>query len=287
MWGSSITFQDYPLEPALDLMAGLGFTRVEMWQRHLHRCRTAALREALVHSAAARGIAMGGLNVVGEDYYLPFGTAEEFDGTINGLIADVDYALSLGSRDVLVWEGIRPKTASNRDCLTKLLPRLIDLFEKAIAYSAPKGVRFLVEPHPFTVGMSDEFLIALCDALPPQFFGITFDFCHYGVGRPTDYIRAVQRLAHRIRHIHYSDSDLYSSELHFAPGAGRMDLDGLLQAFLDVGFDGTLTLDLYGNPTPVDAARVSAPRVAQALHRLRNNESHASAGAAHPARANP
>lgn len=268
MWGSSITFQDYPLEPALDLMANLGFTRVEMWRHHLHRCRTPALREAFVQVAAAKGISMGGLNVVGEDYFRPFGTPDEFDQTLNGLTADVDFALSLGSRDVLVWEGIRPREASDRDCMNQLLPRLIDLFNRAIAYAAPKGVRFLVEPHPFTVGMSDDFLVALCDSLPPQSFGVTFDFCHYGVGRPNDYIRAVHRLGQRIRHIHFSDSDLQSSELHFAPGAGLMDLDGLLRAFVDIGFDGTMTLDLYGNPTPVEATRQSAPLVARALHRL-------------------
>jgi hypothetical protein len=33
MWGSSITFRDYPLEQAVSIMAGLGFTRVEMWKQ--------------------------------------------------------------------------------------------------------------------------------------------------------------------------------------------------------------------------------------------------------------
>jgi sugar phosphate isomerase/epimerase len=151
--------------------------------------------------------------------------------------------------------------------MMKLLPRLIRLFELAISYAAPKGVRFLVEPHPFTIGMSDEFLVALCDSLPSQ-FGVTYDFCHYGVGRSGDYIEAVHRLGRRIRHIHFSDSDLRSSELHFAPGAGCMDLDGLLCALVDTGFDGTMTLDLYGSPTPVAAARHSAPLFRQAAHRL-------------------
>jgi sugar phosphate isomerase/epimerase len=268
MWGSSITFQDYALEPALDLMAGLGFARVEMWKHHLHRCRTVELRSAFVQLAMDKGITMGGLNVVGEDYYRPFGTPEEFDQTLAGLNTDVDYALSLGTRDVLVWEGIRPREASDHDCMMKLLPRLIRLFELAIGYAVPKGVRFLVEPHPFTIGMSDEFLIALCDSLPPQHFGVTYDFCHYGVGRSSDYIGAVHRLGRRIRHIHFSDSDLRSSELHFAPGAGCMDLDELLSALVDTGFDGTMTLDLYGNPTPVAAARQSAPLFRQAAHRL-------------------
>jgi sugar phosphate isomerase/epimerase len=269
MWGSSITFQDYPLEQAMTIMAELGFTRVEMWQQHLHRCRTPQLRQNFVGFAAALGISMAGLNVVGEAYFRPFGSEEEWQATLKGLSTDVDYAISLGARDVLVWEGVKPEGMSEGDCYQLLLPRLIRLFRDAIAYAAPRGVRFLVEPHPFTVGMSDKFLTALCDALPEQSFGITFDFCHYGVGRPRDYVDAVKALGPRIRHIHFSDSDLQSSELHFAAGEGKMNVDALLQSFKDIGYSGTLTVDLYGNPTPIRAARAIAPRVKEACEFLR------------------
>ena len=268
MWGSSITFEDYPLEQAITIMSSLGFTRVEMWKHHLRRCRTPQLRESFTRFAEAAGVRMGGLNAVGEEYYRPFGTDQEWHHTLRGLHADVDYALSLGMRDVLVWEGVRPRGDANGQCKEQLLPRLIDLFREAIAYSSPKGVRFLVEPHPFTVGMSDDFLIALCDSLPTEFFGVTFDFCHYGVGRPNDYLEAVRRLGQRIRHIHFSDSDQSSSELHFAPGDGTMDIEALLRVFREIGYSGSLTLDLYGNPTPMEAARRSLPRLRRACEFL-------------------
>ena len=95
MWGSSITFEDYPLEQAVKVMADLGFTRVEMWKHHLLRCKTPELRQMFAEFAASSGIMMGGLNVVGEDYYRPFGAEEEFGQTLRGLKNDVDYALSL------------------------------------------------------------------------------------------------------------------------------------------------------------------------------------------------
>jgi sugar phosphate isomerase/epimerase len=268
MWGSSITFQDYPAEQAITIMSDLGFTRVEMWQQHLRRCRTPQLRGLFVKYAAEHGISMGGLNVVGEPYFKPFGSEEEWQLTLKGLCQDVDYALTLGVRDVLVWEGVTPTGISEQECYDLLLPRSIDLFSQAIAYASPKGVRFLTEPHPFTVGMSDRFLIALCDSLPQESFGITFDFCHYGVGRPRDYIEAVGALAHRIRHIHFSDSDMESSELHFAAGEGRMDLKALLQAFRAIEYSGTLTVDLYGHPTPIHTARTIRQEVERACEFL-------------------
>jgi sugar phosphate isomerase/epimerase len=268
MWGSSITFQDYPLEQVISTMSGLGFVRVEMWQQHLQRCRTPQLRQLFVQYAASMGISMGGLNVVGEAYFQPFGSEEEWQGTLKGLCNDVDYALSLGTKDVLIWEGVRPPGMDDEACYDLLLPKLIRLFRDAIAYAAPKGVRFLVEPHPFTVGMSDKFLIALCNALPPESFGVTFDFCHYGVGRPRDYVAAVGALGGCIRHIHFSDSDMQSSELHFGAGEGRMDLHGLLNAFREIRFQGTLTVDLYGHPTPIQAANQTAAQVRKACEFL-------------------
>jgi sugar phosphate isomerase/epimerase len=268
MWGSSITFEDYPLEQAVKVMADLGFTRVEMWKHHLLRCKTPELRQMFAEFAASSGIMMGGLNVVGEDYYRPFGTEEEFGQTLRGLKNDVDYALSLGTTDALIWEGVRPVGFDEAWCKERLLPRLIELFRQAIAYANPKGVRFLVEPHPFTVGMSDSFLIELYDSLPSGSFGITYDFCHYGVGRPHDYVQAVRNLGQRIRHIHLADSDLLSSELHFAPGEGRMDINALVDVFKEINYNGTLTLDLYGNPTPIRAAQFCAPAVKEICETL-------------------
>jgi sugar phosphate isomerase/epimerase len=211
---------------------------------------------------------MGGLNVVGEDYYQPFGTDQQLEQTLEGLKADADFALSLGTHDVLIYEGRAPKGTTEAHWVSQLLPRLIELFRAAITAVSAKGVRFLVEPHPFTVGMSDQFLIKLCDALGPEHFGVTFDFCHYGVGRPNDYLEAIPKLGHRIRNIHLSDTDQKSSELHFPPGFGRLRIQAMLEAFRDIHFDGTMALDLYGYPMPVQALLLCAARLREACEFL-------------------
>ena len=265
MWGSTISFEDYPVEEALRLMRKAGCTRVEMWRGHLKRCRTESLcREFARFAKEEMGLEMGALNVVGEPYFKPFGTDDELKATLEGLKADMHLALALGVRDVLIWEGIRPKGLSDLDCEKQLLPRLTAMFQTVVEFAKPRNVRFLTEPHPFTVGMNDQFLIKLCDALDPAHFGVLYDCCHYGVGQPQDYTGAVLRLGRRIRHIHYSDSDQVTSELHYAPGMGKMKLQAVLQAFKVIGYDGTLTLDLYGNPTPDYSARESAAKVDEA-----------------------
>jgi sugar phosphate isomerase/epimerase len=88
------------------------------------------------------------------------------------------------------------------------------------------------------------------------------------VGQSKDYVGAIHRLGQRIRHIHYSDSDQLTSELHYSPNTGCLDLQAILKAFKTIHYDGTLTLDLYGNPTPVYAARQCAPEVRRACEFL-------------------
>jgi sugar phosphate isomerase/epimerase len=263
--GSTITLEDYPLELAMDSFRTAGFDSLEMWKHHLKRCKTAELCRRFAAYAKGIGISMGGFNAVGEDYYRPFGSDAEVESTLQGLQADAETACALGARDLLIWEGVAPKGTVESEWRSRLLPRLTELLRAALQFTRARGMRILVEPHPFTLGMSDRFLQELCDALDPDFFGVTFDFCHYGVGRPKDYIDAIRALGHRIRHIHFSDTDQKTSELHFPPGAGRLNLYGMLEAFKDIGYRGSMTLDLYAYPMPVRELAHCASRMREAM----------------------
>ncbi len=219
-----------------------------MWPPHLADCRTPALLRQFRDFAAELGLEIWGLNIVGADYFQPFGAQQNYDRTLAGLKADVDYALELGVADVMVWEGVRPQEGDLPDA--DLLAVLVSLFREAIDYARPKGVRFTAEPHPFTLGMDNEFMKQLCDQLDREHLGVLFDFCHYGVGQPETYVQAIYQLESRIEHLHYSDTDGVTSELHYPPGKGALNLKAMNQALVDVGFTGASTLDMYGYPMP-------------------------------------
>ena len=246
--GNSITFQDYSVEEACQRLAAAGCNAVEMWPPHLAGCRTPALLRQFRDFAAELGLELWGLNAVGADYFQPFGGQADYDRTLAGLKGDVDYALELGVADVMVWEGVRPATGDMPDA--DLLAVLVSLFREAIDYARPNGVRFTAEPHPFTLGMDNSFMKRLCDQLDRAHFGILFDFCHYGVGQPDGYVQAIYDLGPRIEHLHYSDTDGFTSELHYPPGKGVLDLQAMNQALVDIKFAGTSTLDMYGYPVP-------------------------------------
>ena len=121
MRGSSITLEDYPLEEAMRIFRDAGYTSVEMWVHHLKKSRTDELRRKFAAHAKGMGIGMGGLNVVGEDYYQPFGSDDQLERTLAGLKSDVDFAQSLGAKDVLIWEGRAPSGASEAHWMERLL----------------------------------------------------------------------------------------------------------------------------------------------------------------------
>ena len=77
------------------------------------------------------------MNAVGADYFQPFGAQQNYDRTLAGLKADVDYALELGVADVMVWEGVRPQEGEMPDA--DLLAVLASLFREAIDYARTGG----------------------------------------------------------------------------------------------------------------------------------------------------
>lgn len=263
--GNSITFQAYSLEEGCQRIKAAGCTGVEMWKPQLQGCRTPALLQHFREFVAGLDLELWGLNVVDADYFQPFGSQAAYDSTLAGLKADVDYALELGVKEVMVWEGIHPPFRISQ---AEMLEILVSLFQDAIDYGRPHGIRFLAEPHPFTLGMDLDFMNQLCDRLGGEHFGVLFDFCHFGVGKPQSYVQAIYTLGTRIQHLHYSDSDGKTSELHFPPGKGVLDLDAMDKALKEVGFSGTASLDMYGYPLPEQGYKWGLPRFRAALETL-------------------
>jgi sugar phosphate isomerase/epimerase len=101
-----------------------------------------------------------------------------------------------------------------------------------------------------------------------KYFGVLYDSCHFGVGKPKGYIEAIKVLGKRIKHIHFSDSDQRTSELHYPPGKGKLDLDGIVTAFVETGYSGTISLDTFGYPLQNEAARIGLPVLKKAIKKL-------------------
>jgi sugar phosphate isomerase/epimerase len=260
---SSITFHTYTLEQACRLNVELGFDALELWREHLIPVKTPELVEQFSSFTKSIGLNICGMNNVDSKNFRPFDSEESFAQTLASLKSDVDLAASLRIKEVMAFEGRDPRSGNGDK--TVLLETLTRLFREAIEYSSKKGISFRIEPHPFTIGMDLDFLMKFCDSLNPNYFGILYDCAHFAVGKPDGYIDAIRILGKRIKHIHFSDSDKRTSELHYPPGLGKLDIDGIIRAFKLIDYDGTLTLDLWGYPLPIEGSKISMNKLKEAL----------------------
>lgn len=244
--GMTIVFPTLPLERNLELQTSLGFTRVELWKPHLGvRIGRRMLHEVARYSRET-GVELSALNSIGEPYFEPFGGEQAFQQTMDGLKQDIDICHDLGIRTLAVWEG-RPRDEIE---LAWHLDTLVLLFTAALDYAGDALDAIVCEPHPFTVGFTHGGLSVLCEAVGTNRFGLILDTCHLSVAFPRDYLENLRSLVPYVKHLHLSDSDLETSELHFPPGAGLVDLAACVSILRDGGFRGTLAWDLYSWPFP-------------------------------------
>lgn len=265
--GNPMIYRQLPIEMALAKCIDAGFDALELWPPQIAEFRTPALRRQLRDYVSSRGVKLIRLNCADRDYFQAMRTSDDVTKALQGLIADVDLAVDLGMSQLLTWEG-RSSQFSAEERFGRVLDDTVRLFQEACRYASDRGVELTVEVHPFTLGINLDWLVALCDRLSDQGFSVTYDCCHFAVGLPEGYLQAIDRLGGRIGHVHFSDSDAKSSELHFAPGTGRLDLDGIIEALRRVGFSGTMMLDLWLYPLPESGTAIGVPYVRRACQLL-------------------
>ena len=266
--GNPMIFRPLPVEDALERMKRLGYEGVEVCLLEIQACKTDGLRRQFTERVRSFGMTLVRYNVAAADYFTPLAHPHDWPRVLEGLKQDIDIAAALGIHQLLTWEGRAPEGASKNDIHGWVLDTTVQLFQEAIKYARERDVRLSIEVHPFTLGIDTDFLVKLCDRLDPGYFSVTYDCSHFGVGLPDGYIDAIRKLGHRIQHLHFSDSDKRSSELHFAPGTGCLDLQGIVCALKEVGFHGTCMLDLWLYPFPMEAARTGVPYLRRVMEEL-------------------
>ncbi|HIE27402.1 TPA: sugar phosphate isomerase/epimerase [Candidatus Poribacteria bacterium] len=207
-----------------------------------------------------------GLSLYGFDAWVDFDPYQARDEAILGFQEAIDFAADLNLGQVITHDGFKPiwEGKSPKSCLQVLIP----FFQEVADVAKHAGLKVVLEPHPDTLSMDDAFAIDLVDGIGRENLGLVYDCCHYGVGQPDTYVQAIEKLSHRIYHLHFSDGDRRTYALHLPLGEGELDLDAIIEALKAVGFRGTLTNDLFNYPLLEDGARRNAARISEVEERL-------------------
>lgn len=116
-------------------------------------------------------------------------------------------------------------------------------------YAADLGLEIAIELEPFKLSLVNDLdkMVRFLDDVDCPAVKANADISHLALAgaAPAD----LKRLAGRIAHVHFSDCD---GKVHgdLPPGRGVVDLQPYLGALRDVGFEGTVSIELEYSPEP-------------------------------------
>ena len=117
-------------------------------------------------------------------------------------------------------------------------------FMPCVEVAEEEGVDLLIEPEPDLMIETFEQYLEFVDRIDSTAVGLNFDIGHaFCVSQePEDWI---PRMAKHTRHYHIEDIAGTRVHAHMIPGEGVIDFEPVLQAILETGYDGWVTVELY------------------------------------------
>lgn len=133
----------------------------------------------------------------------------------------------------------------------------VETVSDIVAIVEDAGLRYAVEPHPYRYVSNADGMLRLLDHVPSAALGINYDPSHTFPCGDMPHL-AIYRLGRRVFHCHFSDNDALTNA-HWRPGEGKIDWERLLRALDDVGFGGTLSIELEDVPEVATPQRAAGP----------------------------
>lgn len=181
----------------------------------------------------------------------------------------VRIAFELGSEAVSCWSGTAP-TGVPPDALWR---RVVDGLGPVLDDAADLGVPVCVEPEPGMFLSTLDDVLALRERLGhPEHLQVTLDLGHLVCNEPRSPADTVRQAGALLGNVQVDDMVRNVHE-HLELGAGELDLDIVLRALIEVGYDGLACVELprHSHAAPVVAAssmaalRASLDRLAGAV----------------------
>ncbi len=242
MWTS--LYWDLPPEDALRHLAELGWKYVDLSCEHLGDLTRAEDPERI---AAVRDLAEDlGMTLWQCHGFMDLNLASSDEATreksASMLAEHLRLAGQLGVGTVVIhpgWVGERAQREEKPDLVRE---RMVESLDRLLPIARETGVRIAVENMMKGFGVDPADLVALAEAVDPEWIGICFDTSHANASE-VDSAEGIRTCGASLFTLHLSDND-GSGDQHRPPYVGTVNWPGVLSALKDISFPGPLTFEL-------------------------------------------
>jgi sugar phosphate isomerase/epimerase len=134
----------------------------------------------------------------------------------------------------------------------------VETVREVVGVVEDAGLRYAMEPHPYRYVANADGMLRLLDHVPSPALGINYDPSHTFPCGDMPQV-AIYRLGSRVFHCHFSDNDALTNA-HWRPGMGKIDWAALMKALHDIGFEGTISVELEDVPEVANSQRGAGSR---------------------------
>jgi len=256
---SSFVYLNYPLIEAIDRMASIGYTAIDIWGGRPHAYRRDLSHDQIVavrNRLSQRQLAVA--SFIPAQFRYPTCLCAPDDTIRNDSVAyiqdSIETASALGAPVVTVCPGHTLYGQQNTDgwkCLT-------ESFDAICRFALTRGVRVAIEPadrYETDLIQTTSQAMRMINELGCSNLGIVLDSGHaYVVGE--QFAHAVQEMGDRLFHVHVDDNNGLRDQ-HLVPGEGNLDFKAFFAALRQSGYAGYLCAELGWDYTvnPDPAAR--------------------------------
>jgi sugar phosphate isomerase/epimerase len=240
---STISFRHQPLPEALETIAGLGFSEIDLGALpgvcdHVPYVLDMPAVEDVARAVIASGLQVRSINCDIGDLNVPLadGPRAGRQGHLDMLVA---LAVATDARALVLPCGATDHTPV--ETLETDVARIADELASAADTAASRGVELWTESlHLYRLCWNLERSQLLTDRLSAN-VGIVMDFSHV-VASGGDPVEFVARFGPRVEHVHIRDAA--PGDINLSVGRGTVDFDRGLKALADAGFAGHFSLEL-------------------------------------------
>ncbi len=184
------------------------------------------------------------LRIVGHTaYFLPIASSmpELRECAIAELERDIRVFAQLGANKVNVHPFVNVPLHENR----WVRERNIEVFQRLVDYAAPFGVKMMVENIAQNFNTPRD--LSMVFAAVPD-LGFHLDVGHANLETEHNLtLELATVFSDRLEHVHFSDNNGGDLDLHLPLGVGKIDWKWIVHILKRVGYDGTITLEVFAH----------------------------------------